>query len=223
MLIIGYGRLGQAIVGILTNHQTERVHVYNRTKDKLAGEQNVDVIDPQSFKDYHDVILAIPAHAYEPFFSMYRSLFSSTCRFYYTATALMHSDVAPLIEQEQTMISCKLLGHARVALQEREAVFALQTKQQVMKFNELTSHAFTVIEGDEDAVRKANTIATEESLRGLKRMEERMSKASISDEMLRAVQAQIPNGIAKAHLRNDHGHFAKSLLQQWNNGSDEDE
>ncbi|GAJ99449.1 hypothetical protein JCM19055_2450 [Geomicrobium sp. JCM 19055] len=154
---------------------------------------------------------------------MYRSLFSSTCRFYYTATALMHSDVAPLIEQEQTMISCKLLGHARVALQEREAVFALQTKQQVMKFNELTSHAFTVIEGDEDAVRKANTIATEESLRGLKRMEERMSKASISDEMLRAVQAQIPNGIAKAHLRNDHGHFAKSLLQQWNNGSDEDE
>ncbi|EZH68115.1 hypothetical protein DH09_01655 [Bacillaceae bacterium JMAK1] len=223
MLVVGYGRLGQAIVGILTNHQTERVHVYNRTKDKLTGDHNVNIIDPQSFKDYHDVLLAIPAHAYEPFFSMYRSFFSSTCRFYYTATALLHSDVHTLLEREQTMIPCKLLGHARVALQEREAVFALQNDQQVKRFNELTSHAFTVIEGDEDAVRMANTIATEESLRGLMRMEERVSGTSISNEMLRAVQAQIPNGIAKAHLHHDHGHFARSLLQQWNIRGDEDE
>lgn len=218
MLVVGYGKLGQAIVSALHDHGVEEVKVYNRTVSKAAEVAGVAVVKPEQFSHENQVIIALPAHAYEPFFLKYAKAFPEDCQFFYTATNLEFNDVSALLTKQQRAISVKLLGHAYTL--ERAGTFVVLTEEDRRLFSSVTSGAFSTIVGTESSVRMANTIVTTETLRAIISIEQQLKAKHFDEQMIeRAIKSMIP-GIVDAHITDTHGGFARSIMERWENEND---
>ncbi|MBB6448100.1 hypothetical protein HNR44_000049 [Geomicrobium halophilum] len=218
MLIIGYGKLGRAMISRIATKNTT-VDVFNRTKAAVDGDPLCNYVPPEDFHRYSKVLIALPAQAYDDFFIRWNGYFSEGTCFFYCATNVMKEDMDTYMKDRYTAAPCKLAGHATMLQTMGEGAFVFENDQRRTQFQQWCGDALKTMVADERDVQKANRIATEESLRALLHMEERLQQEHVSADLMGTVSASIPGGIAYAHKYQQHGHFARDLLQKWKGGS----
>ncbi|SDI79394.1 hypothetical protein [Natribacillus halophilus] len=222
MLVIGYGKLAHAIIQRVVARKNTTVAVYNRTRAVVDADPDCTYVSPEHFHRYSQVLIALPAQAYADFFRRWGGRFTEGTSFFYSATKVMKADMNDYLQNNQIAVPCKLAGHADILRTMGEGAFAFEKEESREPFIRWCDGAFDTMIADEESILKGNAIATEESLRALLKLEQRLQQEHVADQVIEAVSASIPGGIAKAHKYGTHGHFATEVLNEWRGGKNDD-
>ncbi|QQK81203.1 hypothetical protein HUG20_15695 [Salicibibacter cibi] len=221
MLIVGYGTLARAIIQRVSAKTYASVDIYNRTKSVVDLDPACNYVPPEKFHRYASVLVALPAAAYEDFFRRWAGFFPEGTCFYYCATKIMQTEMRMYVDNKQSATPCKLAGHAEILRLMGEGAFAFENEEKRTQFERWSDGAFKTVIAKEDHVLEGNRVATEESLRALLTIEQKLQQAGVPQSLIESVNASIPGGIAQAHKKGTHGHFAKEILKKWQ-GDDHD-
>ncbi|QQK77376.1 hypothetical protein HUG15_18505 [Salicibibacter cibarius] len=215
MLIIGYGTLARAIIQRVSDKTNTTIDVYNRTKSVVDVDPACNYVPPEKFHRYANVLVALPASAYEGFFRRWAGSFPEDTCFFYCATKIMQTEMRTYVKNKQSATPCKLAGHAEILRVMGEGAFAFENEENRVQFDRWSDGAFQTVSAKEEHVLEGNRVATEESLRALVTIEEKLQQAGVPQLVIESVNASIPGGIAQAHKNDTHGHFAKDILKKW--------
>ncbi|SDH64488.1 hypothetical protein SAMN05192534_108128 [Alteribacillus persepolensis] len=218
MLMIGFGKLSQMVVSL--NQSQSQLHVYNRTKENVEAaslrDSRIQYCPPSSFSAFSELFLALPPQGCVDFLEEHGKCFPKGAIVFHTATNLSKEDIERAASHLR-VVPAKFAGHAAQAVRDKSGgtfvvPAAFSTERKLLKT--WLGDAFAVVEGKEDAVKTANQIAVEETLKAAVRIEQRLEENGISSNVQRAVLAQIPAGVMHAHIEGAHGGFAKRVLQE---------
>lgn len=215
MLIIGYGTLARAVIKRVSAKTDASVNVYNRTQSVVDSDPDCNYVPPEQFPRYSKVLVALPAPAYEDFFRRWEGFFPEGTCFFYCATKIMQGEMKAYVKNKHLVVPCKLAGHAEILRVLGEGAFAFEHEERRAQFNRWSDGAFNTIIAKEDQVMKGNRVATEENLRALLMIEQKLQQEGVPQSLIESVNTSIPGGIAQAHKNGTHGHFAKEILKKW--------
>lgn len=222
MLIVGFGKLAQMVVGL--NKEADMFYVYNRTVSKLeeAKKENkkIHIIHPEQFASFSRIFLALPRDALFSFLKKYAHHFKEKSLFFHTATMVKKEEVEAYLPSHQ-VVPLKYAGHSLQAMRENNGnTFVIppgyeREKHMIKKW---LGPSFSVVTGKEEEVLVANELAVEETMKLVVRLTEQLEAKKISTPIQKAVLSHIPAGVIHAHLNGEHGAFAKKVLERWEKG-----
>ncbi|MFB4163088.1 hypothetical protein ACE1TI_04415 [Alteribacillus sp. JSM 102045] len=218
MLLAGYGKLVQMIIAL--NKEQKNFYIFNRTAEKVQKDamkdKRLQYTSSHRFHTFTTVFLALPPEACFSFLKQFESLFPDDTVIFHTSTNLKADDLKKTAPRHY-IIPAKFAGHAKQAVREKRGgtfVVPGEFKNESASLDRWLGDAFTVVNGTEDMVKKANKKAVEETIKLAIELAERLEKEGVSKPIREAVISQIPAGVLHAHLEGRHGAFARQVLDK---------
>jgi pyrroline-5-carboxylate reductase len=215
-LVVGSGRLASMLLTLLK--EKKETYVYGRNEQTvvtlLKQFPGVKKGDQSIFSQVEIVFLCLPKSGYEEFLKEYATLFSKDVTFYHMATALHENDVKTWCAG-RSVVPLKLAGHAAVVKKQLKGLFVIpphyQEKQSIIA---KWFPSMDIAIAEEDKVLLANQLGTEEAIRMILLLKERMAKHNLPESIIKQTFDQTVHGVIESYQNNDLGGFARKIANQ---------
>lgn len=215
--IIGAGRMGRVLAGILAQQHT--LYLFDRDETKLrqvAGETGA--VAAESLEDIvrqQRVILAVPDREV---ISCIKALNEQKqpVQVIHIATNVTQRVVEQMQASHVQCIGAKIIGHAdEMTMGQRPVIIVNEQPASLVAIaEELFSSVGQVIRGNADIVAVINTIVAEKVLEAAVHIEDALHSQDIKDPLiLQSAIKQVGAGILKAYADGNLGPFAREVVQ----------
>ncbi|WP_332697536.1 hypothetical protein [Halalkalibacter lacteus] len=218
-LVVGSGRLASMLLEVLKEKQETYLYGRNQQTVDTLLQQFTDVQKGEKtfFSEMKFVFLCLPKSGYEEFLKGNAALFSNDVTIYHMATAVDECDVKKW-SGGRKIIPLKLAGHANVVKKQLKGLFAIPPQYQEER-STLSKWfpSMDIVIAQEDEVLLANQLGTEEAIRMILLLNERMIQHNLPELIIKQTFDQTVHGVIDAYQSNDLGGFARKIadhLQQ---------
>ncbi|WP_413378961.1 hypothetical protein [Alkalihalobacillus sp. 1P02AB] len=216
-VMIGSGRLAETLLYFWK--EKEPVAIYSRNEQTaLQLKQKYSFVrywSKEELRSATRLFLCLPKEGYVDFFAEMNDVLKADVEVIHMATALMSADVRKWCSFDK-IIACKLAGHAKEAIAQKEMTLVLPIESQFFKrtLEPLFSKEVRIVIGTEVDIRRTNQLATKMTLQLIQSFEQQWQEQGLPKELFESTAKQIICGVNKAYFAGDLGGFAKKIKDQ---------
>ncbi|KGA98766.1 hypothetical protein AJ85_16495 [Alkalihalobacillus alcalophilus ATCC 27647 = CGMCC 1.3604] len=216
-VIVGSGRLAETLLSFWRENET--VAIYSRNEQTaLQLQQRYSFArywSKEELRAATRLFLCLPKEGYADFFAEMKGVLQADVEIIHMATALMSAEVRKWCSFDK-IIACKLAGHAKEAMAQKEMTLVLPKESAFFEktLKQLFSSEVRIVIGTESDTKRANQLATKMTLQLIQSFEQQWQEQGLPQELFESSAKQIISGVNKAYFTGDLGGFAKKIKEQ---------
>lgn len=215
ILFIGFGRLTQSLLPFIQSEETIYVFHKNLRDEDYYNQFKVQYAGPDMFSKASHIFLALPASAYNDFFTQYGQYLHKEAIIFHMATAIMEQEVISYT-QGSKVVPCKCIGQADQMVTDKRGLLIVPESfdQEVMWLKSFFSKDMTLQTGEEKDVLLINQHATKAALELAVSIKKELHKKGFEEKWIDHSLEVTVRGVIKSYCLQQLGGFGRNLLKE---------